>query len=156
MGYNVVDIINKAIKVTIKEKNIYENVKKEKYDTPIIKAISNVLIKETKKNIEFYENLKKEMEKEKLDDIEFGIYDKISFLVNQFNNKEYLINFDDVKEYLVFSLNVEKDIESLLIDIQGRLVKNISDTELKTYKTLSLIINNKKEYIDKFQKLINK
>ena len=49
MGYNVADIINKAIKIAIKKRTIYENIGQEKCDIPSIKIISTVLIKQINK-----------------------------------------------------------------------------------------------------------
>ena len=34
MGYNVIDLINKAINITIRKKDIYENIGQRKWDIP--------------------------------------------------------------------------------------------------------------------------
>lgn len=57
-----------------------------------------------------------------------------------------------VREYLGFSLIMEKSVYSLHMDIQGRFVKNTSDIHTKTYKILSDIIDNKAKHIAMLEK----
>lgn len=147
MGYNVIDLIDKAINIAIRKKAIYENIEQEKWDTPSIKIISKVLLKQTDKTIEYYKTLKKEVADKEFEEIDFGIYDKMSFLINEFNKKTYITEVNNVRDYLKFSLELERDIHSLLIDIQGRFVKNSSDIHTKTYQILGNMINTKEAYI---------
>ena len=51
MGYNVADIINKAIKIALRRRTIYEKIGQEKYDILSIKIISTVLIKEVDRTV---------------------------------------------------------------------------------------------------------
>jgi oligoribonuclease NrnB/cAMP/cGMP phosphodiesterase (DHH superfamily) len=155
MGYNVIDLINKAINIAIKEKTIYENIGKEKCNIPSIKIMSKVLIQEVDKNIHHNESLKKELADLNFEEIDFGIYDKISFLINQFNAKIYVTEVVNVRDFLKFSLDFQKDVYSLLIDIQGRFVKNTSDTDTRTYKILSDMVNNKTKHIAILEKIWN-
>lgn len=147
MGYNVVDLIDKAINIAIRKRAIYENIEQEKRNTPCIQIISKVLLKQTDKTIEYYKTLKKEVADKEFEEIDFGIYDKMSFLINEFNKKIYIIEVSNVRDYLKFSLDLERDIHSLFIDIQGRFVKNSSDIHTKTYEILGDMINTKAEYI---------
>ncbi|EFG89044.1 hypothetical protein CLCAR_1228 [Clostridium carboxidivorans P7] len=55
MGYNVIDLIDKAINIGIKEKTLYENIGKEKCNIPSIKIMSKILIQEVDKNIQHNE-----------------------------------------------------------------------------------------------------
>jgi hypothetical protein len=142
MGYNVVDLIDKAINIAGRRKNIFENIGEQKSDIPSIKIMSKVLAKEVDKTIQYYETLKKEIGDSELEEIDFGIYDKLSFLINEFNKKIYVFEVNSVREYLKFSIDLQKDTYSLLIDIQGRFVKNTSDMHTKTYMILSDIISN--------------
>jgi len=59
MGYNVIDIIDKAINIAVRRKTEYENIGKEKCDTQSIRIMSIVLAKEADKTIQYYETLKK-------------------------------------------------------------------------------------------------
>jgi len=61
---------------------------------------------------------------------------------------------NNVRDYLRCSLYLEKDVHSLLIDIQGRFVKNTSDMNTKTYKILSNIINNKASHISTLENVL--
>lgn len=142
MGYNIIDVIDKAINIAKRRKTIFETIGEEKCNIPSMKIISKVLVKEVDKAILYYETLRKEIGNVDFEEIDFATYDKMSFLINEFNKKIYVPEINNVREYLKFSLTLEKDIYSLLIDIQGRLVKNINDVNTKTYKILSHIIHN--------------
>jgi hypothetical protein len=156
MGYNVIDLIDKAIGIAIKRKGIYENIEKENHNFPPIKVMSKVFIKEMNKTIDYYESIKKEIANEPLEEINYGIYDKMSFLVNEFNRKMYDIKISNVKEYLGFSLNLEKDVLALLLDIKGRLIIQKDDVNTEIYKILSAIIENKANQIKMLEDVLNK
>lgn len=154
MGYNIVDIIDKGINIAIRRKVIFEKIGKNRCDIPTMKILSTVLIKEVDRTIQYYETLKKEIGNVEFEEIDFVIYDKISFLINEFNERIYVPEINDVKEYLRFSVDLEKDTYSLLIDIQGRFVKNTSDMHTKTYKILSQIIGNIDKHIKTLEKIL--
>lgn len=147
MGYTVIDVIDKAMDIAQKRKLIYENISKQKSNIPSIKLMSKVLIKNINRTIKYYEELKKELSYEEIEEIGFDVYDKISFLMNEFINKMHVSEINNVKELLVFSLNSEKDLYSLFVDIQGRLINNKNDVNTKAYKILSETINNKANHI---------
>lgn len=154
MGYNIVDIIDKGINIGNKRKITFENIKKNRCDIPNMEIISRILIKEVDRTIQYYERLKKEIGNAQLEEIDFVVYDKISFLVNEFNERLYVPKINNVREYLEFSLELEKDTYSLLIDIQGRFVKNTDDIHTKTYKILSDIIDNMEKHIMTIEKIL--
>lgn len=154
MAYNVIDLIDKSIDIEDKRKKLYEGIEKNREYHPAIKIMSRVLIKEINKTINHYKVLKKELRDIELEDIDFWTYDKMSFLINEYNKKHYQAQFDNVKGYLEFSLNLEKDMYSLLIDVQGRFVNNTDDTYTKTYEILSEIINNKAKHIETLEKTL--
>jgi hypothetical protein len=156
MGYNVIDLIDKAIKGAIRRKELHENIGREKCDIQSIKIMSKVLVKEIDRTIQYYEILKKEIDIVEFEEIDFYVYDKISFLIDEFNKKIYMPPIDNIREYLKFSLHIEKDLKSLLIDVQGRFVKNTSDLNTKTYEILSDMINNKASIIEVLEKILNK
>lgn len=154
MGYTVVDVINKAINIANRKKAIYESVGQRKCDIASIEIMSKILAKEIDKTIKYYEKLKNEVSDIKFEEIDFYIYDKMSFLIDEFNKKIYATEVNNIKEYLRSSLSLEKDGKSLLIDVQGRFVKNTSDTHTRTYKILSDMINNKDNLITTLEKII--
>jgi hypothetical protein len=151
MGYNVIDVINKAINIAIRKKAIYESLGQIKYDIPSVEIMSKVLVKEIDRTIKYYEELKNEVIVEEID---FYVYDKMSFLIDEFSKKLYDAEVNNIKEYLKFSLSLEKDGKALLIDVQGRFVKNASDIHTKTYKILSDMINHKENLITTLEKFI--
>ncbi|AOR23647.1 hypothetical protein [Clostridium taeniosporum] len=154
MGYNVIDIIDKAIAIEEKRKTIINNVVNENDNIPYIKVISKVLIKQLDKMIKYYEELRKEVKTEELDTIDIMTYDKMSFLINEFNKKTYIPEVNNVREYLKFSLDLARDKYSLFVDIQGRLVNNTKDNNSKTYKILSAIIKNISRQISTIEKTL--
>ncbi|SPF55557.1 conserved hypothetical protein [Candidatus Desulfosporosinus infrequens] len=155
MGYNVADIINKAVKIAIRRRTIYENIGQEKCDNLPVKIISKVLLKEVDRTIEYYEEFLKEINNDvEFEEIDFSIYDKMSFLINDFNRRIDTAEINNVKEYLLFSLGFEKSVYSLLINIQGRFVINANDIQTKTYKILAAIIDNKARLIAMLDKAL--
>lgn len=154
MGYNIIDILNKGIDVNIKRKAIFKAIGEKNYDITSIKIISNVLSKQVDRTIQYYEELKKEVKPEECDEIDFVIYDKISFLINEFNTRLYVPEIDNTRDFLEFSLNLEKDTYSLLVNIQGRLVKNTNAVQTKTYRILSKAIKDKSTHIKTLKDLL--
>ncbi len=154
MAYDANDIIDKAVNIALKRKSIYENVKQQNKDIYSITILSKVLIKDVEKTIGLYKKLTIELKDVALEEIDFGAYDKISFLINEFNGKLYLYDIKDIKNFLKFSLNLEKDIHSLFLSIQGRLIKNKNDVNTKTYKVLSAMISNKAKLIESIEKIL--
>lgn len=147
MAYNIIDIIDKAINIAINRKNIYEGIIKEKSNDSSLKIISKALVIETEKTINYYISLKNELSDQLLDEIDFSIYDKMSFLINEFNKKKYLMEIHNPQEFFMFSYFMERDLYSLFIDIQGRFVNNTDDMNKKTYKILSDLITQKAKII---------
>ena len=152
MGYNVADIIEKAVNIAIKRKALYEDIEQENSDALSIKMISRILIKEVDRTIEYYKALSKEINDTEFEEIDFSIYDKMASLINDFNKRISIAKINNVREYLEYSLGFERSIYSLLMDIQGRFVKNTSDVHTKTYKILSDMINNKIKHIEILEK----
>ena len=121
LGYNIIDIIDKAIAIAYKRKELYTEISKQNHQPPAVKILSKVLADNVDKTFLYYENLKKEVNDEEVEKIDFAIYDKISFLINQFNLRIHTTDATTPKEFLNFSLNFEKEILALFLDIQGRV-----------------------------------
>lgn len=156
MGYNVMDLIDKAIAITIKKKTLYENIDKDNQNFPPINIMSKVFIARNDKTIIYYKELKNNIGHENLEDIDFKIYDKMSFLINEFNRRTYSAKIHNIKDYLKFSLDLEKDMLSLLLDIKGRFVVGKDDINTTTYKLLSEIIDNKSNQIKMIEDILSK
>jgi len=155
MGYNVLEVIDKAIDIQNRRKIILKSVLGEDKAIPAIILISKVLCNQIDDIIKYYYELKDEIRDTEYEEIDIITYDKISFLINEFNNKIYNPEIDNGKEYLNFSLNLAKDTYSLFIDIQGRLVHNKNDTSTKTYDILSKLINSINKKIKSIEKTIS-
>jgi hypothetical protein len=154
LGYNILDLIDKAINIGKKRKIIFENIGEKYFEISSISVMSRVLSKEVDKTIKYYESLKAEIGDVELDEIDFVVYDKMSFLLDEFSKTILAPEITNVKEYLKFSLELEKNLYSLIVDVQGRFVKCESDVNTKTYKVLADIINHKQTHIKSFEKIL--
>jgi len=70
MGYNVIDLINKAINIAIRKKDIYINIGQRKCDIPSVEIVLTVLIKQIDNTIQYYETLKKEVGDQNFEEID--------------------------------------------------------------------------------------
>jgi len=154
LGYNAIDLLDKSIFIANKRKEIYTKIGEKNTSNTALLLISKVLVKNVEKSIQYYKKLKNEISEDILEDIEFTAYDKISFLINEFNKKLLVPDISDVKELLGFSLEFEKLLYALFIDIQGRLVQKEEDTDSITYKLLSNIIRRKEKQLESLEKAI--
>ncbi len=151
LGYNIIDIMDKAIAIGYKRKELYIGISNQNHQPPAVKILSKVLADNLDKTLLYYEKLKKEVNDKEVEKIDFGIYDKISFLINQFNLRIYTTDITTPKEFISFSLNFEKEILALFLDIQGRLIKNTNDTTSTAYMILTDMIKNKIKLIENLE-----
>jgi len=154
MGYTAIDIIDKAINIENKRKIINKNIVAKNQVSPAIKLISKVLCTKIDEIIKYYEELKEEIKDTELEEIDVRTYDKMSFLMNEFNESVFAPKVTNVREYLECSLELANNKYSLFIDMQGRLFNNTSDTNTKTYEILSKIIINISNQITTIEKTI--
>ena len=154
MGYNVIDVIDKAINISIKKKAIYSIIGEIKSDLPSIEVVLVILLRQIDNTIDYYKSLKIESANTEFEEFDFVIYDKISYLINEFNSKMFEPEIKDVRSFLEFSLALEKNTYALFVDIQGRFVKNKADVNTKTYSILSKMITNKANFISSLEKSI--
>lgn len=153
MGYTILDILDKLIKIEIKIKEIYIDIA-NLTQVGRIEIVSRILIKEKSRNIEYYKNIRKESSLRLQEDIDFDIYDKISFLINQFNMRIRTENLDTLEKLLDYALEYEEMNRVLLIDIQGRLLRTEDDNKTTAYKVLSEIIFERQIYINNIKSFI--
>jgi hypothetical protein len=154
VGYNIIDVIEKAINIEKKGKIQIQREIAENEIIPAIKLISKILCNEIDETIRYYENLKEEVKNIEAEEIDIRTYDKISFLINEFNKRIYQINVVSVRNFLKSLLDLSKDKYSLFIDIQGRLVNNSGNAKTKTYDVLSKIIKKMQNQINDIEKTI--
>lgn len=147
MGYSIIDIIDKSVAIANKRKELYTEISVQNNLLPSIKILSKVLADNVNKTLLYYQRLKEEVNNDDTEKIDFAIYDKISFLINQFNLRVYSTDATTPKEFLCFSVYFEKEILALFLDIQGRLITHASDTTSKTYIILTDMIKIKTNLI---------
>lgn len=154
MAYTIVDIIDKSIEISNRRAKAYERIEKENEDVPYVKIVSKVVIKEAHKTMKYYEDCKHIAGDDEFEEIDFNTYDKISFLINQFNERNYSLEFTNAKDYFKNLLDFQRDVRTLYVDIQGRLVKNADDVHKRTYQILSDMIKYKTEQIRKLEEVL--
>ena len=148
MGYNIFDILDKLIILEKKAIKMNRQIAKAKDVSPSLKTVALVLAKEEEKHIESYNVLMENLKDKELDEIDFDIYDKVSSLLNEFQNRIVMPEASDVKSLLSFALELESQNLALLIDIQGRMVKYKDDVEKASYKVLEYLLEDEKKHID--------
>lgn len=154
MAYNIIDILEKTITIANKRKNIYLNVYYKGEESIKFQLAKNILVKSVEKEIRYYETLKRELQYKDLEDIDFDIYDKISFLMNQFNEKLKCEEIDSIKKIFDWTVSLHKDVLALYVSIQGRLVRNQKYAETLTYEILSNVLAEKRKTIGEFERLL--
>lgn len=152
MAYTVVDLLDKAISIAENRKKLYKTAILNTSNNSPLYILLNVLTKNRDETIEYLKKLKLETNNINSEEIGFDVYDKISFLTNEFNQKLFIPKNLNVQSLLERSLDIEKDMLALYIDIQGRLVKKKEDTETNAYKILSKIILQKERKIEDIEK----
>lgn len=149
MSYNVLDLVDKAINIADRKKTLYSQFINS--NDIHLKILATVLLKNSEKTIEFYKNFKIVYNNELDEEIDFSIYDRISFLVNEFKSKISPPTILNNKDLFLFALDFEKQVLGLYLDIQGRLIKNEKDSQSAAYKVLSDIIFHKKQNIQSLE-----
>ena len=115
MGYNIFDILDKLIILEEKAIKMYRQIAKAKDVSPSLKTVALVLAKEEEKHIESYNVLMENLKDKELDEIYFDIYDKVSSLLNEFQNRIVMPEASDVKSLLSFALELESQNLALQI-----------------------------------------
>lgn len=155
MGYTIIDIIDKLIMIKMKTREIYLNISHMNREDKAFNLVAIALMKAQEKHIEYYEGLKGKIEKN-VKGIDFLIYDKISFLIDEYKNRVDIleVNPKNMEEILNLALDFEKKNSALIIDIQGRLVKKEVDVQTKTYSILSEMIKKEQKYLNDLKNII--
>jgi len=156
MAYNIIDILDKTITINQKSKKVYLNIDYNGQDKSKFQLVRSVLMKGIEREIKYYEDIKKHLESKNLDEIDFSVYDKISFLINQFNDKIYCQNIDNITNLVNWTACLHKDIFALFISIQGELIRTSKDIETFAYETLSSVIDKKELTIKELERLLIK
>ena len=165
MGYNIIDIVNKCIIIEENKRKIFKKIINEDslnlFKSELIRLRLIVLVKTFLKDIDrvidYYEELKNRINISSIEEIDFRTYDKIAFLMNEYDNKIKYMDLDEIspKEYVDITLDLTKDKYALLIDIQGRLYNNTNDNKSSTYEVLTNLINHTDNHIKVIENIVS-
>ncbi|MCT4633081.1 MAG: hypothetical protein N4A76_10110 [Firmicutes bacterium] len=147
MSYNTLDLIDKAIMLAEKRKNIYYGIydrSENKQDQLVIK----VLIRLTMKDVDRYVELKSALEKDPIEDIDFLVYDSAANLINNFVKSFLEPSINSLSDLLEFAISVEEKTYALFIDIQGRIYQNEKKDDSQVYVALNKLIERKKTNVE--------
>lgn len=154
MSYNIIDIIDKTIRIEEKRIFMINELINENKNLPTINLLGKVFEKESLKMIDYYNSIKLELNDKDIEEIDFRTYDKISFLINEFYNKMFIPAVEKPKEYMQHALKIASDKLALFLDIQGRIVNNCNNTSGITYNILSNIILRLKEQVENIDRVL--
>lgn len=149
--YDITDLIKKTIAIAKKKKRLFEDILKNTPD-PRLRILIQVMINRVNQDELFYEQLMVEIKDEVLEPIDFGIYDMISSLINQFGRGLVVPVIKSRKEMVTFCIELEQSIYALMMDIQGRLAQAEGRTDGITYRTIGKAIEQKKYTISEWEK----
>ena len=150
--YDIRDILRKAIEITEKKKAEYKKLLENSGDVRM-RLLIGVFIRRADKDILYYRKISDNITDSIAEGIDFGIFDKISSLVNQFARTIMPIQITDRKQLMVYALNQEKATYALLVDIQGRMVINDTATSIAYYVFLE-IIDEKRKFIEELEQMV--
>lgn len=151
--YDIRDILRKAIDVTNRKKIEYEKLLENSGDVRM-RILIGVFIRATQKDIDYYQKLIDSITDSIAETIDFGVFDKVSNLVNQFNRMIVKLDIKDRRELVSFALMQEKSTYALLVDIQGRMVTSNSASSIAYYVLLELI-DDKRKFIEELEQMSN-
>lgn len=151
--YDVRDVLRKAIDISIRKREMFEKLKEDAGDIRIRMQIS-VFEKTMDSDIHYYETMIKNISDSMAESIDFAVYDKISFLVNQFTRTIVPPKLSGQKSLLLYFIDQEKAAYALLVDIQGRMVTDKRIAESIAYYVLLEAIEEKKKRILDLEKFL--
>lgn len=148
--YDIRDVIEKAIQVAEMKKKIYGSFLEQTEDVRFVVTVKT-LIRYSARDINGYKKILDNITDELAGEIEFGTYDKISSLVNQFKRQLMAPSIKDQAEFIKYALELEKGVYALWVDIQGRIVYDGNIQESIPYWVLGEMIEQKKGLINSLE-----
>ncbi len=150
--YDIRDILRKGIDITEKRKQQFKQLQENSGDIRM-RILIGIFIKEINRDITYYQRLTESITDVLAETIDFGVFDKISSLVNQFSRTILPLSITDRRELVRFVIDQEKATYALLVDIQGRMVVSSSTVSIAYYVLLE-IIDEKRQYIEELERMI--
>lgn len=140
MAYTIIDLLDKFISIERSGYKMYMEVASKQGIHVKIKALAKIFANEKESHIYLYNSLREKIKVEADFEVDFNIYDKASKIVFEFLKMDRKAIMEDVKRFLQFCLNYEKENLALVLSIQGILVRAQADTETMNYKILEEIV----------------
>jgi rubrerythrin len=153
MGYTILDLIEKMILIEEKVCSMYREMALFLKHSGM-KVVCEVLAREEERHIQYYKVFKGQLLQEDVVEIDFYIYDKVSFLLDSFKYRLEKPKAENTLELIKFALELEKENLALLLDIQGRLVQKEADTKTITYRALNDIIEEERSHVGNLEKFL--
>lgn len=151
--YDIKDILQKGIYISEKKRQLYLDILKNEKELKMI-IIINTMIRGVNRDILNYRRLIASVG-DIVESIDFDIYDMMASRINQFMRTIVAPEVHSIKELLEFSIGMEQAVYALLVDIQGRLVRNDQNVESSvTYLVLAEMILDKENTIRKLIKYL--
>lgn len=148
--YDIRDLIKKTIALSEKRKALYFKFLENTAD-PRLRILIQIMISRLNQDAIFYNKLLESVSEEDIEPIDFGVYDMISSLINQFARRLEMPTCKTRKEFMHLVIETEKAVYALMMDIQGRLAQSEGRTDGITYRTISKAILNKRFRLDELE-----
>lgn len=150
--YNIRDILRKGLNINEKRLAEYKKLQDNSGDVRM-RILIGVFTRALEKDNLYIQKLIDSITDTIAETIDFGVFDKVSSLVNQFARTIVPINIRERKELSIFVLDQEKATYALLVDIQGRMVTSSSTTSIAYYVLLELI-DEKRRFIEELSMMV--
>ncbi len=150
--YDIRDVIDKYKRITEQRIAIFESMVADEGDIRN-RMLINVFIKSARKEIEHCHQMRASISDAMASALDFDVYDKISFLVNQFSRTLVRANLRERRQLVDYALLQEKAVLALLLDIQGRMLSQEGMEEKVAYYVLTELIELKKRFIQQMEKI---
>jgi hypothetical protein len=144
--YDIRDVVQKAIGLSERKRALYAQ-QSAQVDDPGLQLIIRVIVKQVDEDIAHYQAIIANITDEMADAIDFGTYDKVSSLVNQFSGVMAAPAIATKHEFMSFVITLEERLYALLVDIQGRMVVNEMVASSVSYYVLSELIEEKAAFV---------
>lgn len=155
MNYTISDLIQKIIDIEKDVLEIYKEIQcMFENKSKVIGIIARAIEKEEQAHISYYEKLKEELQGDLDEVIDFYLYDKVAKLIYEFRSHLLLPKVGKVQDLIEYTIELKKNIISLLIDVQGRLLEKLDDINNNIYKVMSRIIKEEEKHEKMFEQLV--
>jgi hypothetical protein len=152
--YTIIDLIDKLSKIDEEQYYLYLSISENTNIDNNLKIMAKVLFNEEKKHLLIFQELKENSSIYSDIEIDFATYDRSVELIYEFSKIKSRIPIINVHELFKAALIFEKENLSLLLIVQGLLIKSYTDIESRNYIILSKIIEEEQKHIDSIESIL--